>query len=32
MPPLMIEPIDFASLYRARVAQGQQIQPGQQLS
>jgi preprotein translocase subunit SecB len=24
MPPLMIEPIDFASLYRARMAEGQQ--------
>jgi preprotein translocase subunit SecB len=22
MPPLMIEPIDFASLYRARMEQG----------
>ena len=24
MPPLMIEPIDFATLYRARQAEGQQ--------
>jgi preprotein translocase subunit SecB len=32
MPPLMIEPIDFAALFRARAAEGQQIQPGQQLS
>jgi preprotein translocase subunit SecB len=28
MPPLMIEPIDFASLYRARMGEGQQIPPG----
>jgi preprotein translocase subunit SecB len=27
MPPLMIEPIDFASLYRARAAQMQQPRP-----
>ena len=25
MPPLMIEPIDFATLYRARVAEAQQV-------
>ena len=29
MPPLMIEPIDFASLYRARMAEAQQQRPGQ---
>ena len=28
MPPLMIEPIDFASLYRARMAEGQQVRAG----
>jgi preprotein translocase subunit SecB len=28
MPPLMIEPIDFAGLYRAKAAQMQQAQPG----
>jgi preprotein translocase subunit SecB len=27
MPPLMIEPIDFAALYRARLAQNQQQRP-----
>jgi preprotein translocase subunit SecB len=32
MPPLMIEPIDFASLYRARMAEGQQARAGQSLS
>ena len=29
MPPLMIEPIDFAALYRARMAEGQQARAGQ---
>lgn len=29
MPPLMIEPIDFASLYRARMAEGQATRAGQ---
>jgi preprotein translocase subunit SecB len=29
MPPLMIEPIDFASLYRARMAEAQQPRAGQ---
>jgi preprotein translocase subunit SecB len=29
MPPLMIEPIDFASLYRSRMAEGQQVRAGQ---
>jgi len=29
MPPLMIEPIAFASLYRARIADGQQVRAGQ---
>ena len=29
MPPLMIEPIDFASLYRARMAEAQGARPGQ---
>jgi preprotein translocase subunit SecB len=28
MPPLMIEPIDFAGLYRARMAEAQQQQGG----
>jgi preprotein translocase subunit SecB len=28
MPPLMIEPIDFAGLYRARVEQMAQVRPG----
>ncbi len=28
MPPLMIEPIDFVALYRAKAAQMQQAQPG----
>jgi preprotein translocase subunit SecB len=30
MPPLMIEPIDFAALYRAKAGQMQQMQPGGQ--
>ena len=29
MPPLMIEPIDFASLYRARMAENQPVRTGQ---
>src|ERR1700722_10654505 len=29
MPPLMIEPIDFASLYRARMSEAQQARTGQ---
>lgn len=28
MPPLMIEPIDFASLYRARMSENQQMRAG----
>lgn len=28
MPPLMIEPIDFAALYRARMSEGQQMRTG----
>lgn len=32
MPPLMIEPIDFASLYRARMAETQQVRAGQPVS
>jgi preprotein translocase subunit SecB len=28
MPPLMIEPIDFASLYRSKLAEGQLRSPG----
>lgn len=28
MPPLMIEPIDFASLYRSRMVENQQMRPG----
>ena len=29
MPPLMIEPIDFGSLYRARMSEAQQLRAGQ---
>jgi preprotein translocase subunit SecB len=32
MPPLMIEPIDFAGLYRARQSQMQQVRSGAQQS
>jgi len=32
MPPLMIEPIDFASLYRTRMAEGQQVRASQPAS
>jgi len=32
MPPLMIEPIDFAALYRAKAAEAQQVRAGQPLS
>ena len=32
MPPLMIEPIDFAALYRNKLAQAQQIRGGVQES
>lgn len=32
MPPLMIEPIDFAALYRAKTAEAQQMRAGQPLS
>jgi preprotein translocase subunit SecB len=32
MPPLMIEPIDFAGLYRSKVAQMQQVRGGTQQS
>ncbi|HEY2444756.1 MAG TPA: protein-export chaperone SecB [Rhizomicrobium sp.] len=32
MPPLMIEPIDFAGLYRAKTAEAQQMRAGQPLS
>lgn len=28
MPPLMVEPIDFAGLYRAKMAEAQQLQAG----
>ena len=32
MPPLMIEPIDFAALYRAKAAEAQQMRAGQPVS
>ena len=32
MPPLMIEPIDFAGLYRSKAAQMQQVRGGAQQS
>jgi preprotein translocase subunit SecB len=32
MPPLMIEPIDFGALYRAKAAEAQQMRAGQPLS